>query len=104
MIESDITSVSPNRDRCIRKNRLLGFFAAVLIVLGFVLQWTELLFTRFFVHDGWLFATLLGEIWNIISVSPSGTEWHQNLHYWPLLLVVTGAAILLSRNCHKLPN
>jgi len=99
-----MTSANPNPDRCIRKNRFAVLFAAVLIVLGFVLQWSELLFTRFFAHNGWLFATLLGEIWNIISVSPSATEWHQNLLYWPLLLVITGAAILLSRHCHKLPN
>lgn len=91
-----MTNLNPG-PRCLHKNEFAVFFAAILIALGLVLQWTELLFTRIFLHNGWLFATLFGEIWNIITVSLSATEWHQNLHYWPLLLVVTGAAILLSR-------
>lgn len=87
----------PYANQCLHKNRIAVFFAAVLIALGLVLQWTELLFSRFFAHNAWLFATLFGEIWNIINISISATQWHQTLHYWPLLLVITGAAILFSR-------
>lgn len=93
-----------NLGGCVRNSRLAVFFAAILIALGLVLQWTELLFTRFYAHNGWLFATLFGEIWNIISISPAAMQWHQNLYYWPLLLVITGAAILFSYNRKKLPN
>jgi hypothetical protein len=98
-----MTDSSGNGSCRIRKNRIAVFFAAVLIALGLVLQWTELLLTRLFGHNTWLFATLFGEIWNIISISPSAIQWHQNLYYWPLLLVITGAAILFSRK-RKLPN
>lgn len=93
-----------NPNRCLHTNGVVVFFAAVLIALGLVFQWTELLFTRLLGHNAWLFATLFGEIWNIISISPSATQWHQTLHDWPLLLVITGAAILFSRNRKKLPN
>lgn len=94
----------PNPSRCIHKNRVAVFFAGVLIALGLVFQWTELLFVRFFVHNGWLFDTLFGEIWNIISISPSAMQWHRNVYYWPMLLVITGAAIFFSCNRKKLPN
>jgi hypothetical protein len=96
-----MSNSNQNPSQCHHKNRLAVFFAAILIALGLVLQWTELLFTRFLPNNGWLFATLLGEIWNIISISPSGTQWHQNLNDWPLLLVITGAAILFSCSRRK---
>lgn len=82
---------------CTRKSHIASLFAAVLIALGLVLQWTELFFTRVVAHNAWLFTTLFGEIWNIIDLSPSATQWHQNLYYGPLLLVIIGAAILFSR-------
>ncbi|MGH9574392.1 MAG: hypothetical protein ACRD40_12810 [Candidatus Acidiferrales bacterium] len=91
-----------NLNRCLGKNKLAVFVAAILIALGLVLQWTELLFTRVTTHNAWLFTTLFGEIWNIIELSPSATQWHQNLYYWPLLLVIIGAAILFSRFNEKL--
>lgn len=90
-----------NLNCCLRENKLPVSVAAILIVLGLVLQWTELLFTRIVAHNAWLFTTLFGEIWNIIDLSPSVTQWHQNLFYWPLLLVIIGAAILFSRSNEK---
>jgi hypothetical protein len=45
----------------------------------------------------WFFATLFGQAWNMISVWMSSAAWHQDLQYWPLLLVVTGGAILFSQ-------
>jgi hypothetical protein len=80
--------------RCFYKNKIAAFVAAILIALGFVLQWMELLFTRIVGHNEWLLGTLFGEIWNIIDLSPSVRQGHQNLYYWPLLLVIIGAAIL----------
>ena len=87
-----------NLNRCLGKNTLAAFAAAILIALGLVLQWIELLFTRIAAHNAWLFTTLFGEIWNIIDLSPLVTQWHQNLYYWPLVLVIIGAAILFSRS------
>jgi hypothetical protein len=87
-----------NLNRCLGKNRLAVFLAAILIALGLVLQWAELLFARITAHNTWLFTTLFGEIWNIIDLSLSVIQWHQNLYYWPLLLVIIGAAILFSRS------
>ncbi len=81
-----------------RCNRAIVLFAGILIVLGLILQWTELLFTHVVAHNAWLFATLFGEMWNIINLSPTAMQLHRNLYYGPLLLVITGAAILFSRN------
>jgi len=97
MIEPDA-----NSNRCVRKNGIVVFFAALLIVLGLVLQWTELLFTHVVTDNAWFFATLFGEIWNIINLSPSAAQWHESFYYWPLLLVIIGAAILFSRCNEKL--
>ncbi|HKV48015.1 MAG TPA: hypothetical protein VJN69_07990 [Candidatus Acidoferrales bacterium] len=79
------------------KNKLPVSVAAVLIGFGLALQWIEFLFARVAAHNAWLFTTLFGEIWNIIDLSPSVTQWHQNLYCWPLLLVIIGAVILFSR-------
>lgn len=79
------------------KGTLLALSAGSLIALGLALQWVEVLFTRFVSQNSWFFATLIGEAWNMISVWLSAASWHQDVQYWPLLLVITGAAILFSR-------
>jgi len=71
--------------------------AGALIVLGLALQWIQVLFTQFVSQNAWFFATLLGEAWNMITVWLSAAPWDQDVQYWPLLLVITGAAILFSR-------
>ncbi len=95
---------SEHSTRCHHKNKVAAFSAGILIALGLALQCTEVLFAHFFGRDGWLFATLFGGIWNIISSSPSAMQWDRVLYDWPLLLVVTGGAILFSHNCKKLSN
>ena len=72
--------------------------AGLLIVMGLALQWVEVLCVRFVSANSWFFATLFGEAWNMINVWLTAAPWHQDVQYWPLLLVVTGAAILFSRN------
>lgn len=72
--------------------------AALLIAMGLALQWAEVLAVRFVSANSWFFATLFGEAWNMINVWLTAAPWHQDVQYWPLLLVVTGGAILLSRN------
>jgi uncharacterized membrane protein YeiB len=71
--------------------------AGILMLVGSALQWVELLFTRFVSDNSWLFATLFGQAWNMINVWLSAAQWHQDLQYWPLLLVITGGVILFSR-------
>ena len=72
--------------------------AGLLIVMGLALQWVEVLCVRFVSANSWFFATLFGEAWNMINVWLASAPWHQDVQYWPLLLVVTGVAILFSRN------
>lgn len=80
------------------KRTAVALGAGVLIALGLALQWVEVLCVRFVSANSWFFATLFGEAWNMINVWLAATPWHQDVQYWPLLLVVTGGAILFSRN------
>lgn len=80
------------------KGTFLVLSAGSLIALGLALQWAEVIFTRLVSQNSWFFATLFGEAWNMMSVWLSAASWHQDLQYWPLLLVITGGAILFSRS------
>ena len=71
--------------------------AGLLILLGAALQWMQDIFVRFATDNSWLFATVFGGVWNAISIWVSAAAWRQDLQYWPLLLVITGAAMLCSR-------
>ncbi len=75
--------------------------AAALIALGLALQWIQVLFTQFASQNSWFFATVFGEAWNMITVWISAAPWRQDVQYWPLLLVITGAAILFSRGSRR---
>jgi uncharacterized membrane protein len=80
----------------IDKRSIAAVAAGMLIGLGLVLQWIEVLFTHVVARNTWFFATLFDETWNMINIWLASV-WDGDLHYWPLLLVITGAAILLSR-------
>lgn len=81
----------------VEKRTAVAVGAGVLIALGLALEWIEVLFTRFVAQNSWFFATLFGQAWNMITVWLSAAAWHQDVQYWPLLLVITGGAILFSR-------
>lgn len=93
-----MTNSERNSNHVNGKGTLLAFSAGSLIALGLALQWVEVLFTRFVSQNSWFFATLFGQAWNMISVWLSAASWHQDVEYWPLLLVITGGAILFSRS------
>jgi len=80
------------------KRATVAVGAGLLILLGAALQWIDVLCAHFLSQNSWFFATLFGEAWNMIDVWLSAALWHQDLQYWPLLLVITGAAILFSNN------
>lgn len=75
--------------------------AGLLIVLGLALQYVQAVFTDFASQNSWFFTTLFGETWNMITIWFSTAPWHAYVQYWPLLLVVTGAAILFSHSPRK---
>jgi hypothetical protein len=77
--------------------------AGILIAAGLALQWIEVVCARFVGQNAWFFSTLFGEAWNMLNVWLSAAPWHQDLQYWPLLLVATGAAILFSGNKKREP-
>lgn len=93
-----MTNSERNSNQANCNGTLLALSAGSLIALGLALQWLEVLFTRFVSQNSWFFATLFGEAWNMITVWLSAASWHQDVQYWPLLLVITGGAILFSRS------
>lgn len=93
-----MTNSERNSNHANCNGTLLALSAGSLIALGLALQWLEVLFTRFVSQNSWFFATLFGEAWNMITVWLSVASWHQDVQYWPLLLVITGGAILFSRS------
>ena len=82
------------------KRSIAAVGAGVLIGLGLVLQWIEVLASRYLTKDAWFVATVLSESWSVIKLLFSTAPWRQELFYWPLLLVITGAALLFS-HCQK---
>jgi hypothetical protein len=99
MTNSDRNSIAAI-DKCHRADRRTTWAigAGALIALGLALQWIQVLFTQMVSQNSWFFATLFGETWNMITVWLSAAPWHEDVQYWPLLLVITGAAILFSRS------
>jgi uncharacterized membrane protein len=76
--------------------RSIGAVAAgMLIGMGLVLQWIELVFTHVAERNTWFFAILFEQTWNMINIWLTAA-WDGDLRYWPLLLVITGAVILVS--------
>jgi hypothetical protein len=94
------TMTNPSRNssaQVIDRRTTVAVGGGFLILMGLTLQWIEVLFARFVSENSWFFATLFGEAWNMINVWLSAAPWHQDVQYWPLLLVITGGAILFSR-------
>ena len=70
--------------------------AALLILLGIVLQLGELGYRHFRLDNLWLFSMMVGDIWNILSMRLNLPSAGEVLRYWPLILVGLGLAILLA--------
>ena len=102
---SDLTNSSENGSlridaqsvATLDKRSIVAVGAGILIGLGIVLQWLEAPLAHFFSENSWLFATLFGEAWNMVNVWLLNSAQRQEFMYWPLVLVVTGGAILFSR-------
>ena len=70
--------------------------AALLILLGVIFQVGELGYGHLRLDNLWLFSMMLGDIWNILSMHLNLPSAGALLHYWPLILVGLGLAILLA--------
>jgi hypothetical protein len=79
------------------KGTMVVLGAGLMILVGLALQWIEALSAHFISENSWFFATLFSGAWNMINVWLSAAQWHQDVRFWPLLLVITGGAILFSR-------
>lgn len=91
-----MTNSNGNCLRHVDKRSVLAATAGMLIGLGLVLQWIEVLFTYLSSRNTWFFTTLFDETWNMINIWLAAA-WDGDLHYWPLLFVVTGTVILITR-------
>jgi hypothetical protein len=78
-------------------SRIVAFVAAgFLIFAGVVFQLGELLATQLSATTDWLIHMIATNIWNAIVLRLNALGFGQVLHFWPLLLVGFGLAILLA--------
>ena len=78
-------------------SRMTAFIAAgLLILVGVVLQLGELLSSRLNETSDWLIHMIAMNLWNAIVLRLNALGFGQVLHFWPLLLVAFGLAILLT--------
>jgi hypothetical protein len=71
--------------------------AVLLILLGIVLQLDVLGYGHFSLDNFWFISVIAGGIWNILSSGMDLSAAQELLRFWPLLMVCSGLAILLSR-------
>jgi hypothetical protein len=92
-----MTNSSGNSSFRIEKDSVVAIAAGVLVGLGIILQLSQIILTRLLAQDAWFFVTAFQTGWSLLNVSFAGGPWLEAIHYWPLLLSIAGAAILLSR-------
>jgi hypothetical protein len=92
----DMTSANRKCLLGIDRRSIVAIAAGILIGMGLALQWTEVIVSRLFGPNSWFLATLLAQAWNMMNVWMSAQMWQQEISYLPLLLVITGGAILFS--------
>ncbi|HXW62261.1 MAG TPA: hypothetical protein VEJ45_06660 [Candidatus Acidoferrales bacterium] len=78
-------------------SRTAAFIAAgLLIFVGLVFQLGEFIVTQLNVTSYWLIHIIAMNIWNAIVLRLNAIGVEGVLHFWPLLLVGFGLAILLA--------
>lgn len=71
--------------------------AGVLIFLGIVFQLCELGYARLASGSQWVFSLLVESLWSALDGWLRVAGLGDAFRYWPLVLVLAGCAILLSR-------
>jgi hypothetical protein len=71
--------------------------AVLLILLGIVLQLGVLGYGHISLDNLWFISVIGGGIWNIFTSGMDLSAAQEFLRFWPLLIVCSGLAILLSR-------
>ncbi|HWZ54370.1 MAG TPA: hypothetical protein VNV84_06415 [Candidatus Acidoferrales bacterium] len=84
-------------DGSIYPTGILAFAATLLILLGLALQAAEIGWIQMWPRNVWLFSVIVPGLWNMLAVQWNAPVWQELLKFWPLALVVTGLAMLLTR-------
>jgi hypothetical protein len=71
--------------------------AALLVFLGIVFQLCELTYGRFSAGSLWFISVIGENIWNVVDACLKAQAPDGAFRFWPLLLVLAGCAILVSR-------
>jgi hypothetical protein len=71
--------------------------AGLLVFLGIVFQLCELTYGRFSTNSFWLLSMIGESIWNMVDACLKAQASDGAFRFWPLLLVLAGCAILLTR-------
>ncbi len=71
--------------------------AALLILLGTVLQLGELGYSHISIANFWLVSMFTQSAWNLLAMHINAPAMEEVLRFWPLMLVSVGLGILMLR-------
>jgi hypothetical protein len=75
---------------------LLTTMSGTLILLGIAFQLAEIGYRRLHTDNMWPVSIIASGLWNILSLGFNTPALQELLHFWPLLLVGCGLAIMLA--------
>ncbi|HUO33586.1 MAG TPA: hypothetical protein VMU43_01210 [Candidatus Acidoferrum sp.] len=85
----------------IRRGTALNLLGAILLILlGIVLQLSELGYGHLCLGNFWFFSMIATGLWNILAAHSSVPAAREIFSFWPLLLVCVGIAALLVRSAN----
>jgi hypothetical protein len=83
--------------KCVRQGSSLKFLAAILLILlGIVLQLSELGYGHLRAENFWLVSMIATSLWNLFAVHANAPGVHELVSFWPLLLICLGLGGLLT--------
>lgn len=82
--------------KSIRRAAALNVLGAILLILlGIVIQLSELGYGHVRPENFWLFSMVATSVWNLFALHTNAPGAHELLSFWPLLLISVGLAALL---------
>lgn len=88
----------PSRMNAVRHGAAFNLLGAILLILlGIVLQLSELGYGHFRPESFWLFPMIAASLWNLFAIHANAPGARELMSFWPLLLITVGLAALLVR-------
>lgn len=75
--------------------------AGFLGYIGLLLQTTDRVFGHLSLSDLWLMPLIAGGLWNMLSLEFNSRALQVAIHWWPLLPLLAGGAVLLTMKSNR---